>query len=653
MILTVDASPLGIGAILSHRTNQHENPIGYVSRSLNMAERNYSQTELEALAIIFGVLKFQSYLYGHHFTIETDHKPLVGLFGRGYATSKIAAGRITRWGIYLNQFDYNLVYKPGNKISHADTLSRFPVSEPPATSPLPSETIHLINKLNETPVTFQMIAEATKRDKTLTKVMHYTRTSWPDEVPSVLKPYHDRKLELSIQENCLMWGQRVVVPQELHKKILNILHEGHVGTAKMKALSRSFVYWPEVNKNIEDVSKTCTSCQINSKSPAAIQGHRWITPPKPWDRIHLDFAENFRGMHFLVIIDAHSKWIEVYEQARLTSVDTIRNLQRCFATYGLPKQIHSDNGSAFTSNAFDNFMKSLGIKHTTNPAYSPKTNGLAERAVQTFKQKMRKISGNTNERLTTFLMHYRTTVHDQTNRTPASLLFGRELRTKLTLVQPDVENNPIETRQRILENERFFVSGDSVLARDFVSGRENRWKIGEVIERLGRFKYKIRLTNGTTITRHADALKHTRRNIWPVDQFANGPPQKNEHEQISFPSDIPTPSNVQTPRLPLSRDCQTNDVWKDLPSSRCEQESPTKVDLNRNPEGKNSHPMDAGNGFPDRNSEQESSSHSTKAGSGRSHCDGERESSNEHQPQLRRNPKRLCGPPVRFRDFQD
>ena len=118
IILTVDASPFGIGAILSYRIDGTEHPVGYMSRSLNKAEKNYSQTELEALAIIFGILKFQSYLYGHHFTIETDHRPLVGLFGKGYATSKIAAGRITRWCIYLNQFDFELIYKPGTQISH-------------------------------------------------------------------------------------------------------------------------------------------------------------------------------------------------------------------------------------------------------------------------------------------------------------------------------------------------------------------------------------------------------------------------------------------------------------------------------------------------------------------------------------------------------
>lgn len=141
--------------------------------------------------------------------------------------------------------------------------------------------------------------------------------------------------------------------------------------AKMKALSRSFVYWPNLDKDIEEVSKTCIPCQMNCKSPNATQGHQWMPPSNPWERIHIDFAENFRGTHFLIIIDSHSKWIEVFEQARLTTSLTIDNLLRCFATYGLPKQIHTDNGAAFTSAEFEQFMQINGIKHTTSPAYHP------------------------------------------------------------------------------------------------------------------------------------------------------------------------------------------------------------------------------------------------------------------------------------------
>ena len=82
--------------------------------------------------------------------------------------------------------------------------------------------------------------------------MHYIRTSWPSEYPADFRPYVMRKLELSIQQGCLMWGAKVVIPEVLRKSILAILHEGHIGIAKMKALSRSFVYWPKIDNDIEE-----------------------------------------------------------------------------------------------------------------------------------------------------------------------------------------------------------------------------------------------------------------------------------------------------------------------------------------------------------------------------------------------------------------
>ena len=513
LVLTVDASPHGIGAILSHREGEEENPIGYVSRSLNSAEKNYSQTELEALAVIFGILRFQKYLYGHQFTIETDHKPLIGLFGKGYATSKIAAGRITRWSIYLNQFNYELTYKPGKKIAHADTLSRFPVDEPPNEAPLPSETIHLIKQMEDSPVTFRMIAEETKKDKLLKDVMYFTRTCWPEEVSPTLKAFKDRVLELSIQEGCVMWGQRVVIPETLRRKVMEILHEGHIGITKMKALARSFVYWPKLDSEIEEMTKKCKSCIMTSSANAEIKGHTWLTPSKPWERVHMDFAEDFMGTNFLIVIDANSKWIEAYEQHRLTSESTIENLLRCFATYGFPRQVHTDNGRAFTSQTFCNFMKSRGINHTTSAAYSPKTNGLAERAVQVFKLRMRKSEGTRHEKLMDFLLHYRRTIQQTTGRSPAAMMFGRELRTKIDLVQPEPGLKSPSTCSRPWEEERSFTCGEPVLARDFVSGKGQRWRIGTVTARLGRFKYEVRVNGGYTVTRHADALKSIRSDI--------------------------------------------------------------------------------------------------------------------------------------------
>ena len=559
LVLTADASPVGIGAVLSHQTDDGEKPIGFVSRALNSAERNYSQTEREALAIIFGVLRFQNYLYGHKFTIETDHRPLLGLFGKGYATSKIAAGRISRWCVFLNQFEYTMIYKEGTKILHADTLSRFPVSPPPSQSPLPSETINLINTFGCSPVTFKDIAEETKKDKLLMEIMHYIRTSWPNEHSLELKPFFNRKLELSIQQGCIMWGQRVVIPKSLRRQIIDIIHEGHVGISKMKALSRSFVYWPKIDSDIEEEGRKCVQCQLHGNRPKSEQDHSWMPSSKAWERLHADFAENFLGTNFLIIVDAYSKWMEIYPQATLTSEATVRNLQRCFASYGVPKKFHTDNGGAFTSVYFNNFMKSNGVKHTTSAAYSPKTNGLAERCVQIFKNKMHKNTGNIHERLMQFLLRYRTTVQETTKKTPALLMFGRELRTKIDAILPEQDSPWPSTGTRspvFSDSGRSFEVGDQVLARNFTTGPT--WMNGRITSRLGRFKYEIKLSNDAVITRHIDALRKCEGTSFSTQVECNEP----AHVSVPIP-----PMVYPRLRQPSITDTQTDAPSTVKPSS--------------------------------------------------------------------------------------
>ena len=513
LVLTCDASPFGVGAVLAHIMDDgSERPVGYASRSLFQAEKGYSQLDKEALAIVFGVTKFNSYLYGRPFTIYSDHKPLMYLFSEHKGIPTMASARVLRWAVTLSAYQYSIRYKPGSEVCHADALSRLPIPSSD-TDCIPGSIIGLIDFMSSTPMSSELVKKHTQRDPVLSRVCQFVLKGWTEKkLGEPFFPYESRKYELSVQDGVLLWGSRIVVPPRMRSCVLDELHETHQGIVKMKGLARGYVWWPGMDSDIEKLVKSCNTCQVIRHFPPTAPLHPWEWPKQPWSRLHADFAGLFQGHMFLLLVDACSKWLDVHVMKSISSSATIEKLRSIFAIHGLPHKLVTDNGPAFISSEFKTFMDYNSIVHIRSAPYHPSTNELAERAVQTLKDGLRCIKDGTIEtRLARFLSKYRLTPHSTTGLSPSEMLLGRRPRSRLDLMNPDLAQKVLSNQlqqKRTHDNSkqaRSFKVGEEVYVRSF--NNINHWIPGSILATTGPLSYKISLANGVVIKRHVDHVK--------------------------------------------------------------------------------------------------------------------------------------------------
>jgi len=390
--ISADASSYGLGAVLLQESDSQWKPIAYASRSMSNTERRYAQIEKEALASTWACEKFASYVLGKTFEIETNHKPLVPLLGTKHLDT--LPPRVLRFRLRLDRFSYSIKHVPGKNLYIADTLSRAPTSTPTQNDSSLEELAELaveshIAHLPASANTLDEFMRAQDSDPSLTLIKGYCTNGWPDTPATKprLLPYWEARGELTLHNNLLLCGGRIVVPESMREQTLRKLHTGHQGIERCRLRARSSVWWPGLSKQISDLVKCCPECAKEftpNKEPLIPTA----LPEYPWQKVGSDLF-TLQGVQYLVVVDYFSRYPEVVKLPTTTSQSVIKALKSMFARFGIPEIVVSDNGPQYSSQEFADFAKAYNFCHTTSSPHYPQSNGQAERTVKTVKKLLR------------------------------------------------------------------------------------------------------------------------------------------------------------------------------------------------------------------------------------------------------------------------
>ena len=492
------------------------------------------------------------------------------IFGPYESLAKTAASRLQRWAIILAEYDFDLQHIHGKDNVVADCLSRLPC---PLTPEQQKMIVHAVDSVafdpcELIPICAKDVAHASKLDPEINLAMSYTLHGWPDQVKESLTPFSRVQTDLNVEHGYLLRGSRVVIPQPFRSQLLADLHDGHLGVNRMKAVARSFIWWPGIDGDIERLVAGCNTCQQQANRPAKEMTHPWAYPAAAFDRVHLDYAE-FNNAFYLVLVDAYSKYLDVFEQgSSATASRTIAHLLRFISIFGLPRTIVTDNRPQFVSQEFQQFCVQNGIRHQRTPPYHPSSNGQCERMVQELKKclRTRPKEVSVSIHLSRFLFKYRSTPHSTTDQTPASLLFKKTPTTRLSLLLPSFAA-AMQAKQSVpvASPSREFSNGDYVWLYNARPGSKPKWGEGTVIERLGPLTYLVSVAG---INRHVH-VEHLRRRtsstavpvpppvIQPQPFIVSDTQASSQASSRQPPQDTPLPSPARSTPEPVDPPTRT------------------------------------------------------------------------------------------------
>ncbi|XP_055585385.1 uncharacterized protein K02A2.6-like [Uranotaenia lowii] len=490
--LYVDASPVGLGAVLTQKDHKGVSRIiSFASKGLTPAERVYPQTQREALAVVWAVEKFYLYLFGLEFTVFTDHRTLEYIYEGKHQNGRRACSRAEGFALRLQPYNFRVRYIPGAR-NISDILSRL-VTQCDAAFDEGSD--HFLFALNEglSAITLKEIQKETEADQVLMAVINALKTDkWEKE----LFRYQAFQNELGSIDGIVVRNDRIVLPKKLRSRALQIAHKGHPGIVAMRRNLREKLWWPCMDRDVNETVQQCAGCSaVSRQNPPepmimalqiAHKGHPGIVamrrnlreklwwpcmdrdvnetvqqcagcsavsrqnPPEPmirtemperaWQQIGIDFFSAKECATFLVTVDYYSRFLSVSEMKITNAAKTIEVLEALFREHTYPETIRCDNGPPFSSVEFSEYCTSRNIRLVHAIPYWPQMNGLVERQNQGILRALRiaKVTQTDwRKALQDYVYMVNTTPHSTTDKAPFELLTGRPVKDLLPSLRTD------------------------------------------------------------------------------------------------------------------------------------------------------------------------------------------------------------------------
>jgi len=501
-ILDTDASDLTLGGELLQVQDGVERVISYASCTLKEAERRYCTTRKELLALVKFLRQFRHFLLGRQVIVRTDHGSLTWLM-----KFKKPVGQLARWLEELGQFDLKIEYRPGRLHGNADGLSRIPglleecgeyivgVSPPELPCggckyckrahqqwerfheevdyvvPLVIRRLGIGELKTDSDSWLQAYSAEELRQRQLTDpslrmTITWMETGGPTEgallsASKTAKHYWMNKDQLKLNQGVLYYRWEgyngkylLVVPTAMVPEVLHSFHDipmaGHMGQQKTLEKCRNSCVWYGMIDDIHTFVKSCPPCNQNKKANVKAKGplgeyHAGVT----MERVHMDILGPMNltqkgNKYILVIVDQFTKWVEVYPLPDQTAERVARKLVEEFVSrLGCPLQIHTDQGSNFQSELFDEVCKLLQITRTRTTPYRPRSNGQVERYNRTILQIVRCLKEANcfewDEWLGQIGAAIRATVNRTIGYTPNMMMMGREVNLPIDIMIADTQ----------------------------------------------------------------------------------------------------------------------------------------------------------------------------------------------------------------------